>query len=143
MDIQFFAQGCRMRLSKVQQSHVESWIADTAKAENRAVGDLNIILCHDDYIVEINKEYLNHDYPTDIITFDNSTPEEISGELFISIDTVKENSKRFETDFRSELHRVIIHGVLHLLGYKDKTDEEQAEMTSKEDFYLERLTNED
>lgn len=143
MDIQFFAQGCRMRLSKVQQSHVESWIADTAKAENSAAGDINIILCHDDYIVEINKEYLNHDYATDIITFDNSTPEAISGELFISIDTVKENAKRFETDFESELHRVIIHGVLHLLGYKDKSDEEQAEMTRKEDLYLERLKNEE
>lgn len=143
MDIQFFAQGCRMRLSKVQQSHVESWIEETAKAENSETGDINIILCHDDYIVEINKEYLSHDYPTDIITFDNSTPEAISGELFISIDTVKENAKRFDTDFESELHRVIIHGVLHLLGYKDKNDAEQAEMTRKEDFYLDRFKNEE
>lgn len=143
MDIQFFAQGCRMRLSKVQQSHVESWIADTAASEKSAVGEINIILCHDDYLIDINKQYLNHDYPTDIITFDNSTPEEISGELFISVDMVKENAKRFDTDFLTELHRVIIHGVLHLLGYKDKCDEDQAEMTQKEDFYLDKFQHEE
>ncbi|MEG1937279.1 MAG: rRNA maturation RNase YbeY, partial [Rikenellaceae bacterium] len=81
-------------------------------------------------------------YPTDIITFDNTELGIIAGELFISVDTVKENAKRFETSFEDELHRVIIHGVLHLLKYDDTNDEQQAEMTSKENFYLERLKDE-
>ncbi|MEG1553469.1 MAG: rRNA maturation RNase YbeY [Rikenellaceae bacterium] len=142
MDIQFFAQGCRMRLSKVQQSHVEAWIEQTVLAEKYVAGDINIILCHDDYLIDINRQYLNHDYPTDIITFDNTELGIFAGELFISVDTVKENAKRFETSFEDELHRVIIHGVLHLLKYDDTNDEQQAEMTSKENFYLERLKDE-
>lgn len=118
------------------ENEIRLWITSTAESEKMAVGCLNFIFCDDTYLHKINLEYLNHDTFTDIITFDNSTKDEISSDIFISIDRVKENAQLFEGGFEKELHRVIIHGVLHLLGYKDKSDDEQKEMTSKEDFYL-------
>lgn len=118
------------------EDEIRLWIEATASSEKMAVGCLNFIFCDDEYLHKINLEYLNHDTLTDIITFDNSTKDEIASDVFISVERVKENASLFEGGFENELHRVIIHGVLHLLGYKDKSEAEQEEMTSKEDFYL-------
>jgi len=108
--------------------------------ELRVTGDISIIFCSDDYLLEINKQYLDHDYYTDIITFDYEEEDNvISGDLFISIDRIKENAGKFDVNFIIELYRVVFHGVLHLIGYKDKTDEEQKEMKAKEDFYLNKV----
>lgn len=119
-----------------KEADIKSWIIDTAEEEKMAVGCLNFIFCDDEYLHKINVEYLNHDTYTDIITFDNSTKDEISSDIFISVERVRENAALYDGGFEAELHRVMIHGVLHLLGYKDKTAPEQAVMSSKEDFYL-------
>lgn len=112
-----------------------NWILKSALHESKNILSLNIIFCDDEYLLSMNQDYLNHDYYTDIITFDYSA-EEIEGELYISIDRVKENATALEVSFKHELHRVIIHGVLHLCGYGDKSEEEEKIMRSKEDFYL-------
>ncbi len=120
-----------------QLNALRNWINQTILAEKHELSELNFIFCSDKYLLNINQQYLQHDTLTDIITFDNSeTKGLIYGDIFISIDRVRENSKTFKTTLATELHRVIIHGTLHLLGYKDKTDKEQTLMTSKEDFYL-------
>lgn len=114
-----------------------NWIASTIQSEGKSLTYLNIIFCDDQYLLKINQDYLQHDYFTDIITFhyeEEDAP--IEGELFISIDRVKENAEVLEVPFEVELDRVIIHGVLHLCGYGDKSEEEQAIMRSKEDFCL-------
>lgn len=103
--------------------------------ENKPFQNLSIILCDDDYIQNINRQFLQHDYATDIITF-NFSEENVEGEIYISGDTVLSNSEEFSISFEHELHRVIFHGVLHLCGYLDKTVKDQAVMTKKEDFYL-------
>ena len=100
------------------------------------LGEINYIFCDDNYLLEVNKEYLNHDYYTDIISFDYSENKMISGDIFISIDRVFENSKSFKKTFDNELRRVMFHGLLHFCGYKDKTDSEKEKMRKKEDFYL-------
>lgn len=115
---------------------IKQWIKDTVKAEESRVGDITIVFCSDDYLLNINNQYLQHDYYTDIITFDYSEEGVVSGDLMISIDRVKENATLQNTTFENELHRVIIHGVLHLLGYKDKTAKEEKQMRGKEDEYL-------
>ncbi len=113
------------------------WINKTIEAENYQLEELNFIFCSDEYLLKINQQYLNHDTFTDIITFDNREIDyTISGDIFISIDRVKENSKTFKTTFINELHRVIIHGTLHLLGYTDKSKKDKDLMTQKEDTYL-------
>jgi len=103
---------------------------------NKKVGNINIILCNDSYLIEINKRYLNHDTYTDIITFDYCEGQIVAGDIYISLDRVEENAKLFNQEDKRELLRVIFHGVLHLLGYKDKSDVEEKEMRGKEDFYL-------
>jgi probable rRNA maturation factor len=115
---------------------IKKWIKIVAGAESKKTGDLNYIFCSDDYLLEINKQYLGHDTYTDIITFDYSDGEAISGDIFISIDRVKENAENFKQPFEKELNRVIIHGVLHLCGYKDKTRPDKAKMREGEDKYL-------
>ncbi|MFA5848633.1 MAG: rRNA maturation RNase YbeY [Bacteroidales bacterium] len=100
------------------------------------VGDISVVFCSDEYLLEINKKFLSHDYFTDVITFDYSSGKTISGDIFISIDTVKSNSDFYKQDFSIELYRVIIHGVLHLIGYKDKTKTQKLIMREREDFYL-------
>ena len=111
------------------------------QSENKECGPINLIFCDDDKILEVNKEYLSHDYYTDIITFDYSLNQIISGDLFISIDRVKENSNRYSKTFENELMRVVFHGVLHLCGYNDKSEEEILVMRSKEDYYLTQLVS--
>lgn len=113
-----------------------SWLNNVCVSENKVCGPISIIFCSDDYLLEVNKEYLDHDYYTDIITFDYTIKNEVSGDLFISIDRVKENSTTFDVTFQKELYRVLVHGVLHLCGYGDKSVSEEKIMRSKEDFYL-------
>lgn len=117
----------------------KKWIKNTIKKEGREPGEITFIFCSDDYLLEINKQYLDHDYYTDIITFDYVEGKEISGDIFISVDRVKENAATFGVDFQNELNRVLVHGVLHLLGYKDKSADEKKLMTSKEDEYLQEF----
>ena len=114
------------------------WIRRTAKAEGHRTGDITVVFCSDTALLEINRQYLSHDYYTDIITFDYTDTEKkiISGDLMISIDTVRANAQTFGVPFENELARVIIHGVLHLLGYGDKTPEEETHMHALEDKYL-------
>ncbi|PZE16691.1 rRNA maturation RNase YbeY [Putridiphycobacter roseus] len=114
------------------------WIQHIAENNHKTVGELSYIFCSDEYILNINKEHLNHDYYTDIITFNYNEEEVLSGDIFISVDTVATNAEEYGNGvFKDELERVIIHGVLHLIGFNDKTDEDQKEMTLKEDEALE------
>lgn len=112
------------------------WLKMVAGSEIRKIGDINIIFCSDNYILDVNMKYLQHDYFTDIITFDYCEGKVLSGDLFISVDSVRENSIEFGTDFEEELHRVIVHGVLHLIGYDDHTEEDKKLMRQKENYYL-------
>jgi rRNA maturation RNase YbeY len=111
-------------------------LSNVVKTELKELGDISIIFVSDQYLLEMNQKYLNHDYFTDIITFDYCEHNIISGDLFISIDRVKENAYSFNVDELTEIHRVMIHGVLHLCGYKDKTEEEEKNMRLLENKYL-------
>jgi probable rRNA maturation factor len=112
------------------------WISEAVSAENKIVGPLNFILCSDNYLLNINKDFLNHDFFTDVVSFDYTVGNQISGDIFISMDRVKENAQEFGYSLKDELHRIIIHGLLHLLGYSDKMRSLKAIMKDKEDFYL-------
>ena len=112
------------------------WLRLVAESEIRRIGDVSIIFCSDNYILDVNQRYLQHDFFTDIITFDYCEGARLSGDLFISVDSVRENSLEYGTEFGDELNRVIVHGILHLIGYDDHTEEEIAEMRKKEDYYL-------
>jgi len=115
---------------------VKKWIKETIKSEQKRAGDISIVFCLDDYLLKVNNEFLKHDFYTDIITFDYCEDDLVSGDLMISIDRVKENAETQKGLFIDELHRVIIHGVLHLLGYHDKLKEDVRVMREKEDYYL-------
>ena len=115
---------------------LRSWIAESISKENKIVGNLSYIFCSDKYLLNINKKYLNHDFYTDVISFDYTEEGQISGDIYISLDRVKENAKEFGFSLKNELHRIIIHGLLHLMGYSDKTPSLKAVMKDKEDFYL-------
>ena len=133
--IQFFEEDLVYKLK--HKTQVRQWITDTILAEGYKLKELTYIFCSDAYLLQINQQYLDHDTYTDIVTFDNSEVEGlIIGDIFISIDRIKENAARFAVTEATELHRVIIHGVLHLLGYKDKSAADKDKMTQKEDFYL-------
>lgn len=112
------------------------WLKLVAESEIRKIGDIAIVFCSDRYILDVNIKYLQHDYFTDIITFDYCEGKVLSGDLFISIDSVRENASLYGAEFEEELNRVIVHGVLHLIGYDDHTEEEQKEMREKENYYL-------
>ena len=118
---------------------LKTWIVSTIEKKKREVGNISYVFCSDDHLLNLNKQFLNHDTFTDIITFDyskNNPQAAISGDIFISIDRIKENASTFSKSFQDELHRVIIHGVLHLLGYQDKTKIAKAEMRKQEDLCL-------
>ena len=115
------------------ETQFSDWISRVILSENKKEGDINYIFCDDEYILEINKQYLDHDYYTDIISFDYSVGNELNGDIFVSIERVKENATDFNATFDEELKRVIIHGILHYCGYKDKSEEDEALMRSKED----------
>lgn len=133
--IHFFTEDISFRLQNSLQ--LKRWIKQTIVTETHQLQELNFIFCSDEYLLEINKTYLNHDYYTDIITFDNSEKERaILGDIFISIDRITDNASHLHVPFNRELHRVMIHGVLHLLGYQDKLATNKKMMTAKEDQYL-------
>lgn len=115
------------------------WLKLAAESEIRRIGNISIIFCSDNYVLDINQKYLQHDYFTDIITFDYCEGDRLSGDLFISVDSVRENSVEFGTEFKDELNRVIIHGLLHLVGYDDHTEKDIKLMRSKENYYLSLL----
>lgn len=116
-----------------------SWIGSVIKSEKKKASELSIVLCSDDYLLDINKRFLNHNYYTDIITFDYTSEDKVSGELYISTDRVRDNAKKFKVSFEQELHRVMIHGVLHLCGYGDKNEAQQKVMRGKENEKLKLL----
>jgi len=125
-----------------QKKKLKEWIKFTIISEGKTVEDLSFIFCTDEFLLKINQNYLQHDYFTDIITFDLSNEiNKISGELYISIERVKDNSKDLSVNFLEELNRVMIHGILHLCGYGDKKDSEIKRMREKEDFYLNLFTS--
>jgi probable rRNA maturation factor len=122
---------------------IAAWLSNVITSENKKEGEINYIFCDDEYLHKINLEYLNHDTLTDIISFDYTMGNEISGDVFVSIERVKDNAKDFNVAFDEELKRVLVHGVLHYCGYKDKGEAEELLMRSKEDekialFHVER-----
>ena len=117
----------------------ERWIRAVAADYGFAVGDITYIFCSDDRILEVNRQFLQHDYYTDVITFDYSTLDRLSGDIFISLDTVRSNAEQVGASFLQELHRILIHGILHLTGQGDKTPETKAQMTAKENLALSKL----
>lgn len=112
------------------------WLRMVAESEIKRIGDISIIFCSDNYILDINMKYLQHDYFTDVITFDYCEGDKLSGDLFISVDTVRENAKLYNTDFNDELNRVMVHGILHLIGYDDHSQKDKQLIRKKEDYYL-------
>ncbi|SDS42122.1 rRNA maturation RNase YbeY [Winogradskyella sediminis] len=118
------------------KDQLERWISNTITEENCREGEINYIFCSDDYLHKLNVDFLDHDTLTDVISFDYSVGKELHGDIYISVDRVKENASDFQVSFKDEIARVIIHGVLHYCGYKDKTDADEKVMRSKEDHYL-------
>lgn len=136
--INFFSEEIDFKLKN--KKNLRSWIEQTVVAENCVLKEINFIFCNDQYLLKINQDYLQHDTYTDIITFDNSeTEKEIVSDIFISVERVTENASTYQIATLQELHRVMIHGTLHLLGYKDKSPQEKKMMTDKENFYLTHL----
>ena len=138
MAINYYTQGCSYRYNGKRMT--SRWIKQTIENEGLKPGNISVIFCSDPCLLEVNRQYLNHDYYTDIITFDYDDKEQgiVSGDLFISVDTVADNAAQYGVTPREEMQRVIIHGVLHLCGYGDKTEPEAKTMREKENFYLAR-----
>jgi metalloprotein, YbeY/UPF0054 family len=126
---------------KIKKRKTANWIKTVIKKYDKQVGEISYLFCNDEKILEINRHYLQHDYYTDIITFDYSEGDKISGDIFVSLDTVRSNSQKYQTDFQEELYRVIIHGVLHLCGINDTSEGERKEMREAEDKALNTLKN--
>lgn len=116
----------------------KTWLEDIILSEDKKLGEINYIFCDDEYLLKVNQDYLQHDYYTDIITFDYVKGKTISGEIFVSLQRISDNASTLSKEYEEELRRVLAHGILHLSGYKDKTREEEQLMRSKEDFYLAR-----
>jgi len=126
---------------KIKRRETTRWIKQVIEHFHKKLGSITYIFCSDEEILRINQSYLNHDYYTDIITFDYSEGDKISGDLFISLETVKTNSEKYKTNYIEELHRVMIHGILHLCGYEDNTPKEKKVMRLKEDEALKMIKN--
>ena len=127
---------------KIEDEHrLENWIKTIVADKGFEIGEINYIFCDDSYLLKLNIEFLQHDTLTDIISFDNTMGKLISGDIFISVERVSDNAKDFKVSFDDELHRVMIHGVLHYLGFKDKNEEDKKEMRRQENLALERLNN--
>ena len=137
MAIRFFNDGIKFQLENKRK--ISSWLKKVVAEEGKKTGNLNYVFVSDEIIISLNKKYLKHDYCTDIITFDNSTEDTVSGEMYISIDTVKANASDYCVDFYNELLRVVLHGVLHMCGHKDATADEQEQMRAIENKYLQNL----
>ena len=116
--------------------NISEWISSVISSEGLKEGEINYIFCNDEYLHKLNVEFLNHDTLTDIISFDYSVGKELHGDIFISAERVKDNAKDFKVSFKEELERVLVHGVLHFCGYRDKTDEDMKEIRAKENHYL-------
>jgi len=123
----------------VPRRKIRFWLASVFEQEQKKAGDISCIFCSDDYLTKLNNQYLEASYFTDVITFDYTENDVISGDIFISIDRVKENAKLYEQPYYQEMLRVMLHGILHLCGYKDKTEEETQQMRGKEDYYLQKF----
>lgn len=133
--VHFFFEDVDLHFSSIRKT--KSWLKSVIHAEGKTLKELNYIFCSDHFLSTINLQYLNHNTLTDIITFDTSEgTESVEGEIYISVDRVRENAKKFNATFDSELQRVMVHGVLHLLGYSDKTSQQKKIMRKKEDAYL-------
>lgn len=126
-------------MPKLEKQRINRWIKEIADGYGKKTGDIAYVFCDDQKILEVNNQYLEHDYYTDIITFDYTTGNTISGDIFISLDTVKSNADEYGADFETELHRILIHGILHLCGNDDKSPELRADMTNKENKALGQL----
>ena len=118
---------------------LSEWISETIQSEGCKEGDINYVFCDDEYLYKLNVEFLKHDTLTDIISFDYSVGKELHGDIFISIERVEENAQELGVNFHAEIHRVMIHGILHYCGYKDKEEKDKIQMRQKEDFYLKKL----
>ncbi|AYQ34953.1 MULTISPECIES: rRNA maturation RNase YbeY [Runella] len=134
--IQFFNEDVDFKIPNPRKT--KTWLKDIIESEGFELNQLNYIFCSDEYLLSVNQQYLNHDFYTDIITFDNSEEIEgiVEGDIFISIDRVKENAEQLSKTFKEELLRVLAHGVLHLVGYDDHEDEDELVMRQKEDTYI-------
>ncbi|KXH83362.1 rRNA maturation RNase YbeY [Chryseobacterium kwangjuense] len=130
--IQFFYEN----LPESVNTDYTKWLEDIILSEEKKTGEINYIFCDDEYLLKINQDYLQHDYYTDIITFDYVKGKTISGEIFVSLQRISDNASTLSRDYEEELKRVLAHGILHLAGYKDKTEEEEKEMRRMEDLYL-------
>ena len=138
--IAFYAE--ETQLPAIRQEAVSSWVREVARSYGKRVGDISYIFCSDEKILAVNREFLQHDYYTDIITFDYTSGEKIAGDLFISLDTVRTNAEAFHTVYNEELHRAIIHGILHLCGINDKGPGEREIMEASENKALVILPDE-
>lgn len=119
-----------------EEKELASWLQFVLDQEDRDLGEVSYIFCNDDYLLDINNKHLKHKTLTDIISFDYSLGKVVSGDVYISVDRVRENARINDVAFRDELHRVMAHGILHYIGYKDKSEDDKSEMRSKEDYYL-------
>lgn len=118
-----------------------NWLSELIHLEGKKTGEITYIFCNDEHLLQVNRDFLQHDYYTDVITFDYVKGKTISGDIFVSLPRISDNASALNKDFQSEFLRVLAHGVLHLCGYKDKTEAEILEMRSKEDFYLSKFSN--
>lgn len=134
MAIRFSVQSGTFELA--EEEKVRRWLAEVVVRRGKTVGNINYLFCDDEYLIEVNRHYLNHDTYTDIITFDYVAGGLVSGDIMISVERVGENAEQYGVPFEQELHRVVVHGVLHLLGQGDKTDAEAAEMRRQEEQAL-------
>jgi len=137
--VSFFTEDIKFNFKEKRLT--SRWLKFVAESEAKRLGDISVIFCSDNYILDVNIKYLKHDYFTDIITFDYCEDNLLSGDLFISIDSVRENASFYGTEFSDELNRVIVHGLLHLIGYDDHTEEDIAVMRAKENYYLSQRGN--
>jgi probable rRNA maturation factor len=137
--IQFTNQEITFKLKN--KLRIKEWVRSILSDERKKIGDISYVFCSDDYLLQMNMKYLKHQTLTDIITFEYNQDEKVSGDIFISLDRVKENSRRFSKSFYEELGRVMAHGILHLAGYKDKTEVDKIIMTEKENKYLNTFPN--
>ena len=135
--VTFHVENISFKLSNRQR--LKTWIKQVVADEAKTLGDVSCIFCSDDHLLSINKTYLNHDYFTDVVTFDYSERQVVSGDIFISVDTVRTNAQKYSVSFENELCRVMVHGILHLCGYKDSSKSEKLAMREREDFHLAKI----
>lgn len=136
-NINFFNQDLEYTLK--HKNLIRKWISETAENEGKTIGEITYMFGSDDFILETNRQYLQHDFLTDIITFDYCEDNSLNGDIAISLERVRENAKNYKVSVEKELLRVLIHGILHLCGYKDKSKKEKTQMRDKEDFYIQRF----